>query len=280
VHGSRSIAVAVACSLLALTARAQDGGPFDAGISDGAIGCDAIPPLGACQRTYNLYCDYNTDTMVRYNCAQLTPDGGIPVGCGLVDCTDSGCYGYACLSPRGGFCDGQHVFCEEGAGQGCTAIPWVGSAGGTCQDAGPCDPATYVPRCDGELLTWCPLTRIWSFSCSSGGIQPYVCGEGSAGKTCLGTAGGACNLAATPPYECASGYRCNSEAGSGLCAPAPDSGNASDAVADGTNGGSSDARPASADENGNACGCRSVAGPVPAIAAALALLGLGRRRRR
>lgn len=266
---SRSIAIVAACGMLAPTARAQDGGglpdssvpsdgtvPLDAGAGDGAIGCDTISSLGACQRTVNLYCDYSSNTVVRYDCAQLTRDGGLAVGCGVIDCADADCYGYACRSPSGGFCDGQQVYCDEGQGMGCTAIPWVGAAGGTCQAAAACDPSTFVADCDGDLLTWCPLTRVWSFSCSGGGVQPYICGDGTSGKACLGTAGGACNLVAVPPYECAPGYKCNSQDGSGLCVPSSDGGTAFDGSTPGDAAPTvNDVAGGGASSSNGACGC-------------------------
>jgi len=299
VRWSGRIAAVAIFSLSALVAHAQEGGRLDgggrldsatladslvapdAGSEDRATNCDTISPQGACERTVNLWCDRGTNTIARYDCAQLTRDNGIPVGCGLVDCADDGCYGYACVSPSGGYCDGQYVYCEEGQGMGCTAIPWVGASGGTCQSAATCNSASFGFACAGDLLSWCPLTRVWSYSCSAGGVQPYVCGDGTAGKTCLGTAGGACNLVAATPLECAPGFQCNSTTGGGTCVPAPDSGSTTpDAVNGGDAGAGSDGAGGRAADSNGACGCQGTAGQRPIAAIALALgVALLRRRR-
>lgn len=277
---------AVALLSLPLAAAAQsDTGTHlpDSGTVGWDAGLDGPCPTGLtyqgeCHGSINRWCDPDTSTVSGGDCAEYSSQVGNAVTCGLVDCTTSECYGYGCISGTGGYCDGQYVLCASD--QGCLNL---GSEGGTCGASAACvdtETSPYASTCTGQVLGVCVLGRVWTMDCSEGGNQPYICGEGTEGNACLGTAGGTCNM--TEGYECAPGFRCNSNSGNGTCVAATDAGRRDTGVRrdTGTAGGTDSATGDGDDGGGGVCGCSGVNAGASALAVVVAMLGLALIRRR
>lgn len=300
---------AVALMSLPLAAMAQeDGGVSDTGVhvdaaqpdtavvpdahvpdthvaTDGAAGvdvgigepCGNINYLGVCRGAWTVWCDTDTNELVGNDCAEYSAQIGNDVTCGIVDCIDNvdTCWGTWCVSPSGGYCDNYYVMCAGADGLGCV--------NGACATAAACNSDTYTNSCTGDTVNDCFYGHEAKYDCTGGGADPYVCGARSDGVfTCLGAAGGACDMTQDPPYECATGLRCNSNSGEGVCVTASadagrrDSGTRRDT---GTTGGTDSATGDGGDDGGT-CGCSGVNAGASAIAIVVAMLGLALIRRR
>ena len=183
--------------------------------------CGTMTPIGECAGDTVYWC--NSGVIDAVNCADSTDGYGPNATCGLWDCTSAtnDCYGYWCVGRQGQACDyGSNLACDVASGMGCQ--DWV------CAPSTTCDPNTYTESCSGDVVSWCPVPRVWSLDCRSGGADPYTCGANSQGEViCLGLAGGECDDALG--FECVAGLTCSNgfcvgqDAGVSTDAARPDS---------------------------------------------------------
>jgi len=281
----------------------------DTGVTtDAGAGCGNITIIGTCVGTDMTYCVGGAlDT---FDCAA---DG---LGCGMVDCAEGGqctaitaqatctadttctwstnsskcypkCWGYDCVAPSGGECmpvdlngDGSYegAFCEHG----------LGCVNGVCVTGTACDSAAEPPveaACGtgntANSIMFCHWTDfMFGYDCTGGGAQPYVCGVDSTGaSTCLGAAGGDCDI--TQGYECATGLHCSSNSSAGTCVSGnTDAGHHDTGVHRDSTTGGTDKATADDSSGGGVCGCSGVNAGASALAIVVAMLGLAMIRRR
>lgn len=301
---------AVALMSLPMAALAQeDGGVSDTGVhvdaaqpdtavvedahvndsatpSDAAVGvdmglgepCGDINYLGVCRGSWTIWCDTSATppVLVGNDCGEYSEQIGNTVTCGIVDCTDNvdTCWGTWCVSPSGGYCDNQYVMCAGVDGLGCL--------NGACGTADACVRDTYEPSCAGNTASYCAYGHVATIDCTGGGEDPYVCAADSTGALgCLGTAGGTCDLTSDPPWECSTGFRCNSNSGEGVCVTASaDAGRRDSGRRDTGSTGGTDSATGDGGDGGGTCGCSGANAGASAIAIVVAMLGLALIRRR
>lgn len=238
--------------------------------------CGTVNYLGVCRGAWTVWCDTDTNTLVGNDCAEYSAQIGNEVTCGIVDCIDDvdNCWGTWCVSPSTGYCDNYYVMCAGTDGLGCV--------NGACATADACVMDTFETSCSSNTRTSCFFGHESQLDCTGGGEDPYVCAADSTGDFgCLGVAGGTCNMADDPPWECSTGFRCNSNSGEGVCVTATADAGQRDANRrdTGTTGGT-DSATGGDDDGGGVCGCSGVNAGASALAIVVAMLGLALIRRR
>jgi hypothetical protein len=162
---------------------ADTSGSSGADTSGTSGGCGAVTPQGACEGTELTWCSEDptgAQAVATFDCANLNS------ACGVINTS----YGYDCIAPAGGACDGFNApFCA-GAGAAC-----VRSAGGqeVCvEESGlACNPSQSEPTCQGDTLVYeCYQghTVIATDCASLGSVCAVIEGE----ATCVTAAGGDC----------------------------------------------------------------------------------------
>ena len=184
--------------------------------------CGALTYVGECAGDTVRWCN-ESGVVDALDCADATDGYGPNATCGLWDCTSTAadCYGYWCVGRQGQACDyGSNLACDVTSGLGC--LDWV------CAPSVTCDPASYSDSCNGDVVSWCPVPRVWNVDCRAGGADPYTCAANSQGEVlCLGLAGGECDPLVG--FECVAGLTCSNgfcvgqDAGVGTDSARPDS---------------------------------------------------------